>query len=32
MSTRARTMRDPQVMATLAHLGYPVYFATIINK
>jgi len=21
--------RDPQVMATLAHLGYPVYFATI---
>jgi uncharacterized membrane protein YphA (DoxX/SURF4 family) len=23
--------RDPQVMATLAHLGYPVYFATIIG-
>jgi len=23
--------RDPQVMATLAHLGYPVYFATIMG-
>jgi uncharacterized membrane protein YphA (DoxX/SURF4 family) len=23
--------RDPQVMATLAHLGYPVYFATILG-
>lgn len=23
--------RDPQVMATLAHLGYPAYFATIIG-
>jgi uncharacterized membrane protein YphA (DoxX/SURF4 family) len=24
-------VRDPQVMATLAHLGYPVYFATIVG-
>jgi len=23
--------RDPQVMATLAHLGYPDYFATILG-
>ena len=23
--------RDPQVMATLAHLGYPAYFATILG-
>jgi uncharacterized membrane protein YphA (DoxX/SURF4 family) len=23
--------RDPQVMATLAHLGYPVYFASIVG-
>lgn len=23
--------RDPQVMATLAHLGYPPYFATILG-
>jgi uncharacterized membrane protein YphA (DoxX/SURF4 family) len=23
--------RDPQVMATLAHLGYPAYFATIMG-
>ena len=23
--------RDPQVMATLAHLGYPPYFATIMG-
>ena len=23
--------RDPQVMATMAHLGYPAYFATIIG-
>jgi uncharacterized membrane protein YphA (DoxX/SURF4 family) len=23
--------RDPQVMATLAHLGYPEYFATILG-
>ena len=23
--------RDPQVMATLVHLGYPVYFATIMG-
>jgi DoxX-like family len=23
--------RDPEVMATLAHLGYPVYFATIMG-
>jgi len=23
--------RDPQVMATLAHLGYPTYFATILG-
>jgi uncharacterized membrane protein YphA (DoxX/SURF4 family) len=22
---------DPQVMATLAHLGYPAYFATILG-
>ena len=24
-------VRDPQVMATLAHLGYPPYFATILG-
>ncbi|MCU1381567.1 MAG: hypothetical protein JWL71_264 [Acidobacteria bacterium] len=24
-------IRDPQVIATLAHLGYPVYFATILG-
>lgn len=24
-------VRDPQVMATLAHLGYPAYFATILG-
>jgi uncharacterized membrane protein YphA (DoxX/SURF4 family) len=24
-------IRDPQVMATLAHLGYPPYFATILG-
>jgi uncharacterized membrane protein YphA (DoxX/SURF4 family) len=23
--------RDPQVMTTLAHLGYPAYFATIVG-
>jgi len=23
--------KDPQVLATLAHLGYPVYFATILG-